>query len=165
METSTPDSKNALPKTRKKPMKTPNEPKQEQKQTVGLLMLHGWPSSFADYLEVLEKAEFLASEGEEGKGKDDEDRKEGKDEEVEIEIDVIVPSLPGYGFSSAPMKSGFGVEQTAAVLSALMEQLGYCCLYYLLPATSSISISAAFIDPSTFVNSTSPIKHTTSTTY
>ena len=38
---------------------------------------------------------------------------------------VVAPSLPGYGFSSAPVDPGFGLEQMAATLNELMIQLGY----------------------------------------
>lgn len=38
---------------------------------------------------------------------------------------IVAPSLPGYGFSSAPIDPGFGLEQMAATLNKLMVQLGY----------------------------------------
>ena len=38
---------------------------------------------------------------------------------------VIAPSLPGYGFSSAPRQPGFGVEKIAQTFDALMSALGY----------------------------------------
>lgn len=38
---------------------------------------------------------------------------------------VVVPSLPGYGFSSYSRKSGFGLEQYAACFANLMKKLGY----------------------------------------
>ena len=38
---------------------------------------------------------------------------------------VIAPSLPGYGFSSAPQQPGFGVEKIAQTFDALMSALGY----------------------------------------
>ncbi len=38
---------------------------------------------------------------------------------------VVAPSLPGYGFSSAPTKPGFGVNQIAATFDELMVKLGY----------------------------------------
>ena len=38
---------------------------------------------------------------------------------------VIAPSLPGYGFSSAPRQPGFGVQKIAQTFDALMCALGY----------------------------------------
>ncbi len=45
--------------------------------------------------------------------------------EGEQAFDVVVPSLPGFGFSSAPTQPGFGVGQMAATLNALMLMLGH----------------------------------------
>jgi pimeloyl-ACP methyl ester carboxylesterase len=38
---------------------------------------------------------------------------------------VVAPSLPGYGFSSAPRQPGFGIRKIAATFDALMSALGY----------------------------------------
>ncbi len=38
---------------------------------------------------------------------------------------VVAPSLPGYGFSSAPKKPGFGINQIAKTFDELMVKLGY----------------------------------------
>ena len=38
---------------------------------------------------------------------------------------VVVPSLPGFGFSSAPTRPGFGVAETARCFNELMLCLGY----------------------------------------
>lgn len=38
---------------------------------------------------------------------------------------VVAPSLPGYGFSSAPRQPGFGVQKIAQTFDALMSALGY----------------------------------------
>jgi hypothetical protein len=58
---------------------------------------------------------------------------------------VVAPSLPGYGFSSAPKKPGFGIRQMAATMDELMQRLGYdryvaqgersCCLSFSLGCT------------------------------
>ena len=37
----------------------------------------------------------------------------------------MVPSLPGYGFSSAPGRPGFGAAEIASTLNSLMLALGY----------------------------------------
>lgn len=38
---------------------------------------------------------------------------------------VVVPSLPGFAFSSAPKQKGFGLKQVAKTLNQLMLELGY----------------------------------------
>jgi len=70
-----------------------------------LLLLHGWPNSFVDYVEV---ADLLARAGESGPG-----------------FDVVVPSLPGFGFSEPPRAPGLHPGRIAERLHALMGALGY----------------------------------------
>jgi pimeloyl-ACP methyl ester carboxylesterase len=43
----------------------------------------------------------------------------------EAGFDLIVPSLPGYGFSEAPTRAGFGPVSMALAMDKLMHQLGY----------------------------------------
>ncbi len=38
---------------------------------------------------------------------------------------VVMPSLPGYGFSGKPDRTGWGVQRTAWAFAALMARLGY----------------------------------------
>ena len=40
-------------------------------------------------------------------------------------FDVVLPSLPGYGFSGQPDRPGWGVERIAAAWAELMARLGY----------------------------------------
>ena len=40
-------------------------------------------------------------------------------------FDVVCPSLPGYGFSAKPNRTGWGVEKIAAAWETLMGRLGY----------------------------------------
>ena len=45
-------------------------------------------------------------------------------------FEVIAPSIPGYGFSSAPAKTGFNIPQTARIFRKLMaERLGFKKFY------------------------------------
>ncbi|MGH2549122.1 MAG: epoxide hydrolase family protein [Thermomicrobiales bacterium] len=74
--------------------------KGEGSNRMPLLMMHGWPSSFVEYLEIIP---FLVREG----------------------FDVIVPSLPGYGFSEIPLSRGFTSLSIANVMIKLMDALGY----------------------------------------
>ncbi|XP_044757944.1 juvenile hormone epoxide hydrolase 1-like [Coccinella septempunctata] len=69
-----------------------------------LLLLHGWPGSFREFYEIIP---LLTSP------------KEGRD----FVFEVIVPSLPGYGFSDPAVRSGMGAPQMAVVLKNLMLKL------------------------------------------
>lgn len=73
---------------------------------VPLLLLHGWPSSFVQMIDILP----LLAEPPEG----------------EPAFDVVVPSLPGYGFSGIPEEPGMSVGAMAPLMHRLMtEALGY----------------------------------------
>ena len=74
-----------------------------------LLLLHGWPGSF---LEMLEIAPMLADPAAHGG--------EAKDA-----FDVVVPSLPGYVFSDAPRERGAHPGPIADAFARLMDALGY----------------------------------------
>jgi pimeloyl-ACP methyl ester carboxylesterase len=75
-----------------------------------LLLLHGWPGS---YFELSKVAPMLADPGAHGGDPAD-------------AFDVIVPSLPGHGFSAAPTTAGFGADECADVMRRLMvDHLGY----------------------------------------
>jgi pimeloyl-ACP methyl ester carboxylesterase len=72
---------------------------------IPLLMLHGWPSSFLQMTDVIP---LLTAE------------RDG------VSFDVIVPSLPGFGFSSQPEARGMSVARIAGLMTRLMmEVLGY----------------------------------------
>ena len=66
----------------------------------GVVLTHGWPGTFAEYLTV---AEGLAAAG----------------------CDVIVPSLPGYVFSGKPTARGWSVDRTADAWVQLMAAFGH----------------------------------------
>ena len=71
-----------------------------------IVILHGWPSSFVQMLDIIP---MLTQADEQGHS-----------------FDVIVPSLPGFGFSDRPTTKGFNVYQMAEVLHSLMtDKLGY----------------------------------------
>jgi pimeloyl-ACP methyl ester carboxylesterase len=75
-----------------------------------LLLMHGWPGSFAEMLTV---APMLAAPAAHGGDPAD-------------AFDVIVPSLPGHGFSAPVLEPGFGADQCADVMRTLMtDVLGY----------------------------------------
>ena len=74
-----------------------------------LLLMHGWPGSVVEFLHIIEKLAHPEKFG-------------GK---IEDAFDVIVPSLPGFGFSGRPSKP-MGPRKMAAILNKLMiENLEY----------------------------------------
>ncbi len=74
-----------------------------------LLITHGWPGSHYEFWDVIDKLAFPSRHG--GEATD--------------AFDLVIPSIPGYGFSSKPKKP-FGQRATARVFNTLMtEVLGY----------------------------------------
>lgn len=75
-----------------------------------LILTHGWPSSFYEMHKVIGPLSDPASHG----------------ADPEDAFDVVVPSLPGYGFSDRPRERGFDTNRVADVWARLMvEVLGY----------------------------------------
>ena len=74
-----------------------------------LVLTHGWPGSIVEFLKVIGPLSDPAAHG--GDASD--------------AFHVVCPSLPGYGFSSQPKETGWGVEKIAATWSTLMQRLGY----------------------------------------
>jgi len=79
------------------------------KNSMPLLLCHGWPGSFVEFIKIIEKLAHPERFG-------------GK---VEDSFDVIVPSLPGFGFSSRPSRP-IGPRKMASIFNDLMiKKLGY----------------------------------------
>ncbi len=76
---------------------------------VPLLLTHGWPSTFTEMLKVIPLLTDPAANG--GDAADS--------------FDVIVPSLPGYGFSDLTIDRGVNVGRIADLWAELMTGLGY----------------------------------------
>ena len=74
-----------------------------------LLLTHGWPGSVVEFLKVIDP---LTEPQEHGGTADD-------------AFHLVIPSLPGYGFSDKPQATGWGVEKIADAWSTLMARLGY----------------------------------------
>jgi pimeloyl-ACP methyl ester carboxylesterase len=77
----------------------------ERPHALPLLLTHGWPGSIIEFHKVIEP---LAT-GADG----------------QIAFDLVVPCLPGYGFSQKPDKPGWTVERIAQAWITLMARLGY----------------------------------------
>jgi pimeloyl-ACP methyl ester carboxylesterase len=74
-----------------------------------LLLTHGWPGSHYEFWGVIEKLAYPSRYG-------------GKSEDA---FDLVIPSLPGFGFSSKPARP-IGPRTTARLFNTLMtERLGY----------------------------------------
>jgi len=74
-----------------------------------LLLSHGWPGSIVEFLHIIDQLAHPEKFG-------------GKEEDA---FDVVVPSLPGFGFSGRPSKP-IGPRKMASIFNSLMtEVLGY----------------------------------------
>ena len=74
-----------------------------------LLLSHGWPGSIVEFLHIIEKLAHPEKFG-------------GNEEDA---FDVIVPSLPGFGFSSRPARP-IGPRKMSSIFNKLMtDKLGY----------------------------------------
>ena len=74
-----------------------------------LIVTHGWPGSFVEMLKLIPLLTDPIAHG-------------GSAEDA---FDVIVPSLPGYGFSDRPGERGMDPKKIATLWVRLMEELGY----------------------------------------
>jgi pimeloyl-ACP methyl ester carboxylesterase len=77
-------------------------------EPVPLVLTHGWPSSFLEFLPLVPLLTDPAAHGLEGPS-----------------FDVVIPSLPGYGFSDRPRERGVTTRRTARLWHELMRGLGY----------------------------------------
>jgi len=74
-----------------------------------LIIIHGWPGSVVEFTDIIAPLTDPAAHG-------------GKPEDS---FDLVIPSLPGYGFSDIPKTGGMDVLRMAALFAGLMEGLGY----------------------------------------
>jgi microsomal epoxide hydrolase len=73
---------------------------------IPLLLIHGWPGSIVEFLSLIEPLT------------------NPKDSHSPA-FDVVVPSLPGFGFSGPTTTRGWGPQRMANALVVLMDRLGY----------------------------------------
>lgn len=74
-----------------------------------LILTHGWPGGVVEFLKVIGPLTDPVRHG--GAAAD--------------AFHVVIPSLPGFGFSQSPAQVGWGVERIAVAWDALMNGLGY----------------------------------------
>jgi pimeloyl-ACP methyl ester carboxylesterase len=78
-------------------------------ESAPLVLTHGWPGSFVEMYKIIPMLTNPANNGIAGFRS----------------FDVIVPSLPGFGFSSAPISPGTSSRAVAALWHTLMAELGH----------------------------------------
>jgi pimeloyl-ACP methyl ester carboxylesterase len=81
----------------------------KHKNALPLIITHGWPGSFFELLKVIGPLTDPTAYG-------------GKAEDA---FDLVIPSMPGYGFSEKPKSAGWGPEKIASAWDVLMKRLGY----------------------------------------
>jgi pimeloyl-ACP methyl ester carboxylesterase len=81
----------------------------KEKNALPLIITHGWPGSFIEQMKVIAPlADPTAYVGKAGDA-----------------FDVVIPSLPGYGFSGKPASPGWDPPRIARAWTTLMRRLGY----------------------------------------
>src|ERR1700728_3672909 len=74
-----------------------------------LIVTHGWPGSIVEQLKIIDPLTNPTTHG--GSASD--------------AFDVVIPSMPGYGYSGKPTTTGWGPDHIASAWVTLMKRLGY----------------------------------------
>lgn len=81
----------------------------KQKDALPMIITHGWPGSIIEQMKVIDPLTNPTAHG--GSASD--------------AFDVVIPSLPGYGFSGKPTATGWDPARIARAWVVLMQRLGY----------------------------------------
>jgi pimeloyl-ACP methyl ester carboxylesterase len=81
----------------------------KHKNALPLIVTHGWPGSIIEQLKIIAPLTDPTAYG-------------GRAEDA---FDLVIPSMPGYGFSGKPTGTGWGPERMARAWAELMKRLGY----------------------------------------
>src|SRR5881397_2254919 len=81
----------------------------KEKNALPLIVTHGWPGSIIEQLKIIDPLTNPTANG--GTAAD--------------AFDVVIPSLPGYGFSGKPTAPGWNPVSIAKAWATLMQRLGY----------------------------------------
>jgi pimeloyl-ACP methyl ester carboxylesterase len=81
----------------------------KQPNALPVIITHGWPGSVFEMLKVIGPLTDPTAHG-------------GRAEDA---FDVVIPSMPGYGFSGKPTGTGSDADHTARIWAVLMRRLGY----------------------------------------
>ena len=74
-----------------------------------LVVNHGWPGSIIEQLKIIEPLTDPTAHG----------------GDAEDAFEIVIPSMPGYGFSGKPTGTGWGPERMGRAWAELMKRLGY----------------------------------------
>jgi len=81
----------------------------KHKNAMPIIITHGWPGSIIEQMKVIGPLTDPTAYG-------------GREEDA---FDVVIPSLPGYGFSGKPTTTGWDPQRVARAWITLMKRLGY----------------------------------------
>jgi pimeloyl-ACP methyl ester carboxylesterase len=81
----------------------------DHENALPLIVNHGWPGSVIEQLKIIEPLTNPTAHG----------------ASAEDAFDVVIPSMPGYGFSGKPTTTGWGPERMGRAWAELMQRLGY----------------------------------------
>ena len=81
----------------------------KEKNALPLIITHGWPGSIIEQMKIIGPLTDPTAYG-------------GKAEDA---FDLVIPSLPGYGFSGKPTATGWDPQRVARAWAVLMNRLGY----------------------------------------
>ncbi len=81
----------------------------EHEDALPLVVTHGWPGSIIEQLKIIDPLVNPTAHG----------------ASAEDAFDLVIPSMPGYGFSGKPTSTGWGPERMARAWAELMQRLGY----------------------------------------
>jgi pimeloyl-ACP methyl ester carboxylesterase len=82
--------------------------KSRHENALPLIVTHGWPGSIIEQLKIIDPLTDPTDYG----GHED-------------AFDIVLPSMPGYGFSGKPTSTGWGPERIGQAWAELMKRLGY----------------------------------------
>lgn len=83
--------------------------KSKNKNALPIIITHGWPGSIVEQLKIIDPLTNPTAHG--GSASD--------------AFDVVIPSLPGYGYSGKPTTTGWDPQHIARAWTVLMKRLGY----------------------------------------
>jgi pimeloyl-ACP methyl ester carboxylesterase len=83
--------------------------KSKEKNAMPMIVTHGWPGSIIEQMKIIEPLTNPTAHG----------------GTVADAFDLVIPSLPGYGFSAKPTKPGWNPVSIAKAWATLMQRLGY----------------------------------------
>jgi pimeloyl-ACP methyl ester carboxylesterase len=83
--------------------------KSRHENALPIIINHGWPGSIIEQLKIIGPLTDPTTHG----------------GDTSDAFDVVIPSMPGYGFSGKPTSTGWGPERMGLAWAALMERLGY----------------------------------------